>query len=144
PRRVFGFPQTNACSWWGLGTVGGGSVANPSRAWINGTYSQRVVAHEMGHNFGLYHSRSSTCDSSGCVVDEYGDDHDSMGGVHAHFNAFQKERLGWLGSGSSPAIQSVTESGQYPLEPFATPNGGLPKALKLLKSTNGSSNTYIY
>ena len=98
----------------------------------------------MGHNFGLYHSRSSTCDAGGCVVDEYGDDHDIMGAVTGHFNAFQKERLGWLGYGSSPAIQAVTETGQYPLEPYATPNGGLPKALRIFKSTTGSSNTYIY
>jgi hypothetical protein len=27
----------------GLGTVGGGNTANPSRAWINGPYSLRVV-----------------------------------------------------------------------------------------------------
>ena len=103
PRRVFGFPQTSACNWWGLGTVGGGSDAqNPSRAWINGPYSLRVVGHEMGHNFGLYHSRSSTCDAGGCIVDEYGDDHDIMGGATGHFNAFQKERLGWLGTAARP------------------------------------------
>src|SRR6185503_5594102 len=99
---------------------------------------------EMGHNFGLNHSRSNTCDTSGCLVDEYGDDHDIMGAVTGHFNAFQKERLGWLGYGSSPAVQAVTASGQYPIEPYATPNGGLPKALRTLKSTTGSSNTYIY
>ena len=145
PRRVFGFPQTSACNWWGLGTVGGGSDAqNPSRAWINGPYSLRVVGHEMGHNFGLFHSRSSTCDAGGCLIDEYGDDHDIMGAAAGHFNAFQKERLGWLGYGSSPAIEAVTETGQYPLEPYATPNGGLPKALRIFKSTTGSSNTYIY
>ena len=38
----------------------------------------------------------------------------------------------------------MTESGQYPLEPYATPNGGLPKALRIFKSTTGSANTYIY
>ena len=26
PRRVYGFPQTSACTWWGLGTVGGGTA----------------------------------------------------------------------------------------------------------------------
>ncbi|HEY3092245.1 MAG TPA: M12 family metallo-peptidase, partial [Vicinamibacterales bacterium] len=149
PRRVFGFPQTSACSWWGLGSVGGGDTGNPSRAWINGTYSLRVVAHEMGHNFGLYHSRSNTCDSTnGCFVDEYGDDHDVMGGgpssITGHFNAYQKERIGWLNFGSSPTIATVTGSGQYALEPYAKPWTGGAKALKILKSTNGASNTYIY
>ena len=45
---VYAFPQ-NACSWWGLGSVGGA----PTRAWINGSFELQVVAHEMGHNFGL-------------------------------------------------------------------------------------------
>ena len=104
PRRVYAFPQTSACAWWGLETIGGGTSGNPARAWVNGTYSLQVVAHEMGHGFGLYHSHSLACDSSGCVTSEYGDDHDAMGGYNAgHFNAFQKERLGWLNYGASPS-----------------------------------------
>src|SRR6185312_14800820 len=149
PRRVFGFPQTSACAWWGLGTIGGGgTAATPSRAWINGTYNLRVVAHEMGHNFGLYHSQSRTCDStSGCFLDEYGDDHDVMGGgpnsVTGHFTAYQKERLGWLNYGSSPTITNVSGSGQYALEPYAKPWTGGSKALKIVRAT-GTSNTYIF
>jgi hypothetical protein len=145
PRRVYGFPQTSACSWWGLGTVGGGSVPNPARAWVNGNFSLQVVAHEMGHGFGLYHSHSITCDSTACVTSEYGDDHDVMGWYAPnHFNAFQKERLGWLNYDASPSIESVTGSGTYSIEPYAAPNGGRPKALKILKSTIAGTNTYIY
>ena len=33
-RKIYSFPK-NACSWWGLSTVGG----SPSQSWINGTYS---------------------------------------------------------------------------------------------------------
>ena len=50
----------------------------------------------------------------------------------------------WLAYGSSPTVQAVTENGQYPIEPFATSNGGLPKALRIFKSGTGSANTYIY
>src|SRR6185503_1038327 len=56
-RRVYAFPQIAACSWWGLGTVGG----NPSSAWINGTFAKKVVGHELGHNFGLYHAKARDC-----------------------------------------------------------------------------------
>ena len=144
-RRVYAFPQTSVCAWWGLGTVGGGSKFFPSRAWVNGPYALQVVAHELGHNFGVYHSRSRTCNAGGCVVIEYGDDHDVMGAaVDGHLNAFQKERLGWLGYGSSPSIQTVTTSGDYTLEPYASSNGGLPKALKMLWSSVAGVNTYIY
>jgi hypothetical protein len=78
------------------------------------------------------------------VVIEYGDDHDVMGAAVGHLNAFQKERLGWLGYGSSPSIQTVTTSGDYTIEPYASSNGGLPKALKMLWSSVAGVNTYIY
>ena len=61
-RRIYAFPQSGGCSWWGLGTIGG----NPSRAWINGSYAVKVVGHELGHNFGDYHSNSQPCETSGC------------------------------------------------------------------------------
>jgi hypothetical protein len=144
-RRIYAFPHTNACTWTGLGTIGGGTLVNPSRAWANGTYTLQVVAHEMGHNFGLYHSHSNVCDATGCTVNEYGDDHDVMGNyTTGHFNAFQKESLGWLNYGISPPIQTVTTVGPVTLEPYETASGGFPKALKILKSTLFGSNTYLY
>src|SRR5262249_22770965 len=85
------------------------------------------------------------CTSTGCSTSEYGDDHDVMGGyTAAHFNAFQKERLGWLNYGASPSIQSVTATGDYAIDLYETPDAGRPKALQILKSSAGSSNTFIY
>jgi gametolysin peptidase M11/alpha-galactosidase-like protein len=143
PRRIYGFPYTSACAWWGLGTIGGGTSTTPSRAWVNGTYSIRVVAHELGHNFGDYHSRSSSCDTTGCTIAEYGDDRDIMGATTAHFNAFQKERLGWLNYGGSPPIQTVTQSGNYALDAMELPGSG-PKGLKVLISDGGSGRKTWY
>ena len=139
-RHVFTFPQ-NACTWWGLGTVGG----SPSQAWINGSLQLRVVAHEMGHNFGLYHSHSWDCGAAvltgTCTLSDYGDTFDVMGSASSnHFNAFQKERLGWLGAGASPSIMTVTTSGTYTIDPYARPGG--VKALKILQSA--TTNSYYY
>ena len=53
---VYAFPQ-NACGGLGAGTIGG----NPSEAWINGSLDLKVLSHEMGHNFGLYHSHALDC-----------------------------------------------------------------------------------
>lgn len=138
-RIVYGFPN-NACSWWGLGSIGG----NPSRAWINGAYQLKVVAHELGHNFGDYHSQSTPCSASGCSNVEYGDDRDVMGNPNSgHLTAYQKERLGWLNYGTSPGIQSVTTSGSYFVDPLYTPGGS--KALKIFKGTETSgARTYYY
>ena len=147
-RLVYAFPQ-NACTWWGLGTVGG----NPSSAWINGTFSLKVVGHEMGHGLGLYHSRALDCGSAvlgaGCTVIEYGDPFDIMGNPSSgHFNAFQKERLGWLNYGSSPPITTVQAEGIYTLDPYESAPGtsGNPKALKIVQSTNATTaaNTWYY
>jgi hypothetical protein len=137
--RVYAFPK-NACSWWGLGTVGGGS---PSLAWINGSYAVKVVAHELGHNFGDYHSKAQQCDGAGCTVSEYGDDRDIMGGpASGYFHAYQKERLGWLNYGSSPTIQSINGSGTYWIGNYET--GSAPSALKILKSSTSTDQTYYY
>jgi hypothetical protein len=139
-RHVFAFPST-ACTWWGLGSVGG----SPSRAWVNGSFQLGVVAHEMGHNLGLYHSHNFDCGTAvlgtTCTASDYGDSLDMMGSSYtAHFNAFQKERLGWLNYGSSPPLATVTTSGSYTIYPYET-NASNTKALKLVQSVNALTGT---
>jgi hypothetical protein len=59
-----------------------------------------------------------------------------MGNMYAgHYNAFQKERLGWLNAGASPPITTVLTDGTYTLDTYELPGSG-PKALKILKSTD--------
>jgi hypothetical protein len=133
-RFVYVFPFIG-CGWGGLGTVGG----NPSQAWINGSPDVGTISHEMGHNFGLWHSHALLCDgghtsvcSSGSSI-EYGDAFDTMGyglGGPMHFNAVQKELLGWLNYGGSPPITTVQTSGTYTINPYET-SGAEPKALKV-------------
>ena len=134
---VFAFPD-NACGWWGLGTVGG----EPSKAWINGGLELQVAGHEMGHNFGLYHSHSLRCSAGSvggtCTMDEYGDTLDIMGYSAYHFSAYQKERLGWLNAGISPPLTSVTAGGTYAIDAYETV-GSASKALKIPRGTTGSS-----
>ena len=101
---VWVFPSISACSWSGLGYVGGGG------SWINGapsgSWGLLVAAHELGHNFGVLHSHSYACPAasiapSGCTRSEYGDPFDVMGNARAgHFNAYSKDYFGWLPAGS--------------------------------------------
>jgi Gametolysin peptidase M11 len=142
-RKIYAFPQAGGCGWWGLGTVGG----NPSRAWINGDFELRVIGHELGHNLGLYHSHSLDCGSvvmgGVCSVGEYGDSMDTMGAASFHFNAFQKERLGWLDYNVSPPISLAQSAGSYAVAPFETV-GNQPKALKIFRSTNPANGRRSY
>jgi Gametolysin peptidase M11/NPCBM-associated, NEW3 domain of alpha-galactosidase len=137
-RYVYAFPYNSVCGWAGASDVGG----NPSQSWINGGLDAHTINHELGHAFGLWHSHwldcgSSTICSSGTVV-EYGDLLDTMGTpqtASADYNAFQKERLGWLGYGPTPSIQTVTTSGTYTINTYEIGGSG-PNALKILKSTD--------
>jgi len=136
-RLIYAFPDIG-CSWSGLGDVGG----SPSTAWFDGTLTEAgVVSHELGHNFGLFHSHSLACSgelplSDVCITDEYGDVLDRMGeSWSGHFNAFQKERLGWLNYGESPAIVTADSSGSYTLEAYASPSNGV-KAIRIPRDTD--------
>ncbi|GGK84908.1 Ig-like domain-containing protein [Amphritea balenae] len=145
-RLIYLWPQNSSCGFSGLGTVGGA----PSKSWINGQYLWNIFAHELGHNFGLGHSHDLNCGSStlgsNCSVTEYGDFTDTMGaGFNGHFNAFQKDRLGWLGYGSAPELTTVTSNGNYTISPYEDQNGSA-KALKILKDTDPSTgeNSWYY
>jgi hypothetical protein len=136
-RLVYLFPNTSACTWSGAGSVGG----SPSQSWINGHFRLDVVGHELGHNLGLYHAHSLGCSDGsvvgpGCTALEYGDGLDIMGWSKAgHFNAFNKERLGWLGGGALPSIATVEASGTYAVGPYAAAGTGV-RALKIPKGTD--------
>ena len=142
-RYMYFFPQDNACLFAGASNVGG----NPSQSWINGnSLNIHVIDHELGHAFGLWHSHFLDCGtaaticSNGTVV-EYGDLMDTMGAVETwspDYNAFQKERLGWLNYGASPSIQTVSTSGTYTIYPYEIGGSG-PNALKVLQSTDPTS-----
>lgn len=139
-RHIIVFPKNSTCTWAGLGTVGG----SPSTAWLNGLISMRAVSHEFGHNLGLWHSHSLECGTtvlgSSCTKSEYGDWFDTMGGGEpTHYNAFQKENLGWLNYGTSPSIVTVENgSAMVTIEPYAATTLGI-KAVKVLKSVDATT-----
>ena len=139
---VWVFPSIGACGWSGLGYVGGGG------SWINGAptgaWGLLVAAHELGHNFGVYHAHSYTCPSSaiapsGCSRSDYGDGFDTMGNSRAgHFNAYSKDYFGWLPAGSirNHPGGSVT----YTLDALEAP-GGFAYAVRI--PTSRSDRTYM-
>ena len=143
-KYMYFFPTMPACSYGGRGTIGG------NETWINGYLHLGTISHELGHNFGLYHARALECGAqvtgNNCSTVEYGSNIDAMGkpGVTGHFHPFQKERLGWLNYGASPAVNTVRTSGNYLIAPYSTFDFGT-KALKILKSTDSNGvNTWYH
>lgn len=143
-RYVYVFPF-NTCTWSGIANVGG----TQTKAWINGALFTKVPAHELGHNFGLLHSHGLNCQGdatdTNCVSLTYGDQLDTMGAKPGHFNAYQKERLGWLNQGNMPTITTVQQSGSYTIEPMET-NTNNAKALKVLRDIDPATgqNRWFY
>jgi uncharacterized delta-60 repeat protein len=99
---------------------------------INGSFTFPIVAHEMGHTYGVYHANwwdPANGTTVGTETDmlynlfngavervskEYGDDYDIMSdgstNIANHFNPWFKSILGWL---PNSAVQTVLTSGTY-------------------------------
>lgn len=133
---VYLFPSASACSWSGTLSIGS---RGEGQVFINGAFTYQNIAHELGHVYGLQHSDALECGSvtlgAGCTLRNYGDQADTMGNRGVHFNAFQKERLGWIGATATPGLTSVGASGRYAIEAYATASQG-PKGLKIAKGTD--------
>jgi len=104
--EVYVMPSGFDCTWSGRGTLGGRNV------WISDG-GVKTLAHELGHNFRLDHSKSIDCDSystpegfgwsplppvtpdsRNCSENEYGDDNDYMGSGDAALSANSLQQIG--------------------------------------------------
>lgn len=140
-----------SCGWAGMATMGSGSLSS----YINGNMPDDVVAHELGHNYGLNHASAYVGCTSGlgynepqgsCSTIEYGDHTDTMGNaqtVPTHFNAIYKEKLGWL---TAVELPTITTTQTIAISPYAAPLDGRPKAIKVPRYTdvNTGETTYFY
>jgi hypothetical protein len=127
-------------TYGGLAQIGAGKV------WCNGEFDFRVIAHELGHTYGLYHANlwqvsDGNPISPGGSSTEYGDEFDTMGANYANslaadFNAWFKNLLGWL---SDAQVVTVTTNGTYRVYAFDHDNyvsaPGETLALKIVKDS---------
>ena len=143
--RIIIVLPTLSCSFDGFGSVGKGALGAEGQILYMSTAlitdnSLYVSTHEFGHNLGLYHANFLYCGSipikpTGCHNIEYGDIHDVMGARNeniAHMNAVSKDYLGWFDASN---ILTVTEAGDYSIEPIETATFGL-KAIKIPRGDN--------
>src|ERR1017187_8718562 len=104
----------------GLAAVHGKSV------WLQST-GVGVTAHELGHNYGLWHANLWDATLNASMVGpgtnlEYGNIYDTMGLAGAgsyQFNAAHKSKLDWL---KADAVQIIASNGVYRIYPFDVPD----------------------
>jgi uncharacterized repeat protein (TIGR01451 family) len=132
-------------------TYGGLAILGGKNVWVNGEFDFRVVAHELGHTYGLLHAGfyqvtdGNPISLNGTTV-EYGDDFDTMGANYANdqntdFNAFYKNNLGWINDNQ---VATITTNGIYRVNAFDWANNASARtnAILAMKMVKDSDRTY--
>jgi hypothetical protein len=127
-RRVYVIPRGTACSYAGLGQVGGTST----RAWVLRCDLNDVYAHELGHNFGWGHAAKGT--------NPYGDVSGIMGysGYNLrHANGPHQVQMNWVGNGR---VQDISTDGDYWIDALALIDDQAvgPQVLRFPKADDGA------
>ncbi|MEQ1934490.1 MAG: immunoglobulin domain-containing protein, partial [Fimbriimonadaceae bacterium] len=141
------FPNLSQLAGSKVAYAGYGYVIDDRFA-INGSFSFRVVTHEIGHNYGLWHARlwqvsdGNPVSDTGTSVD-YGDSFDIMGsggGFENHFTHWNKSILQWI---PDTAIPTVTNSGIYRIFRFDHQNANLSNILAIKIVRDGTRDYWI-
>ena len=138
----------NLFKFAGLADVGG------DFSWFRGHFSLAVVAHELGHNYGLRHANlwaippasTNPVDPLG-TSDEYGDVFDVMGEgpgnattQPSHFNPWFLNRIDWL---PNTAVSVIEADGTYRLFRFDHAGADLETTRALKLQRNDSTNYWL-
>jgi len=132
-----------------FGSANGWSNIGGQTVWVNGALYFGVLAHELGHTYGVYHGNlwqvhdGNPISRNGTDV-EYGDTFDVMGENHSDtrtdFNPWFKNIFGWI---SDTQVQTVTVSGTYRIFAYDSDNYSAPSGERLaLKIVKDSTHNY--
>ncbi len=125
----------------GYGLVGG------KGAWVIGAFNPAVVVHELGHNFGLFHSRywAPVGPLGGYPIEnartvEAGNVFDIMSTIQAfpanHFKASFKSFLRWLPEANTHVVPDATSSGTFRLHRLDGGAGHVPERRQAIRVVN--------
>ena len=115
---VVAFSRVSTWGWAGLGYVGARGT------WLNGSFTNGTLSHEVGHNLGLRHANlwrapGDTITGAGSSL-EYGDAFDIMGDGDGHYNAWYKADLDWFSPGEAVDVTASGTHQVWDLEAFVS------------------------
>ena len=130
-------------TYGGLASIGGSSH------WVNGFNSVGIIAHEFGHNYGMYHANyhhpeqvlGGTYELPGVL--EYGDIFDLMGdgdAPEAHFSHLAKNQMQWM---ADSKVVEATGDGDFVIHRFDHPNATSNPTLAVKVPMAGDANYWI-
>jgi hypothetical protein len=93
PRVAYLLPQID-CPW--------GGAYFPPGVWMLGRITVELLAHELGHNYGVTEEGPAwVCAGGSCEVESYADPFSVMGHGSGHFGAYEKYVFGWIDEGAT-------------------------------------------
>jgi hypothetical protein len=118
-RLGFSFPRVEACPW-------GGAYFGDS-VWANGFMSWELIAHELGHLYGVPEEGPAwVCDGGRCEARNYESPYSVMGHGSSDYNAYEKAVYGWLTN-----VTRVERAGELALAAIDRPSSE-PQAVHVL------------
>ena len=85
----------DACPW--------GGAYFPPGIWLNGRHDRHVIAHELGHTYGVSEEGSAWICDPRCHAQPYLNPFSVMGHGWSDFGAWEKNEFGWLDRIAEPA-----------------------------------------
>jgi hypothetical protein len=85
----------DACPW--------GGAYFPPGIWLNGRHDRHVIAHELGHTYGVSEEGSAWICDPGCHAQPYMNPFSVMGHGWSDYGAWEKHEFGWLDQVAEPA-----------------------------------------
>ena len=148
------FPADPACAYTAAASVGPAAGSKQGEVFVNGTFSTRIVAHEIGHNLGAWHAAALVCKNAagasvpvvepiGACSDpgtdqaaQYGDPFDVMGSAPElrELDAVHRRQVGVL---PTDATRVVGQPGDYAIGPLE-----LALGLRVLEIPFGGGRSY--
>ena len=98
----------------------------PPGIWLNGQMNRHLIAHELGHTYGVMEEGPAWVCNPTCHGEPYGNPFSVMGDGLSDYGAWEKSQFGWLGD-----VPRAERAGRFAIVAIDRPSTD-PQALRVL------------